>query len=149
MGREIQRTPLSSDPIVKFSWRDGEHPCGKFDPKFINTAPVVGTFVKGVFVGMKIAKGSPIFTLKVEDGHEELLCIKKTATKGVYEPIEIGPKTQVVIFGAYSEKTGAPNQLTDKLSQVKPGEVVTIKYLGKQLNEKSGRAYNDFSVVVE
>ncbi len=120
MSTEIKGKTMSFLPAVRLQDKDGS--------KFV-----------GKLVGSKTSKFGLEFTFAVVGGDANTAIRENKQWKEV--EVKIGENVTVL--------TSKDGQLESKLSEVKDGQTATIVFLGKKLNPKSGRYYNDFQVFVD
>lgn len=130
MGRVINGTQMEKTPVVQIKEKEGT------------------TFV-GTKTGQKPGKqpGSFIFEFKIEAGStaDTALAtgnkiIKNGKSVNEYASVPVKLHDKVCIFG--------DTQLNDKLAQTVIGDKVKVVYNGLKLNEKTGRAFNDYHVEI-
>lgn len=92
-----------------------------------------GATFLGTLKDVKDGKFGKIFIFAVEDTNAPITVKNE---KGELEEVEVAPGDDVAIF--------ASGQLKDKLVQANTGEKVSIKFVEKKLNPKSGRYFNEY-----
>lgn len=130
MGRVINGTQMEKTPMVQLKEKEGT------------------TFI-GTKTGQKPGKqpNSFIFEFKIEAGTTAETAIatgnkviKNGKSVNEYAPVSVKLNDKVCIFG--------DTQLNDKLNQTVNGDRVKVVYNGLKLNEKTGRAFNDYHVEI-
>lgn len=121
-----------------------------FPPKIRFTAQEEALPKGTWFIGTKVAekmgklfknekgeeKANKVFTFKVHDAASNLKIQKKNGK--VWEDFALDVDGEAELNGN--------TQLDDKLSQVLTGQRVHVTYLGKALNEATGRYFNDYKI---
>lgn len=131
MAEVVTGSSLQKTPVVRFTKQ--------------NEIDVPDTWFVGLLQAKKPGKRGTIFEFVIESAHPKLSIAYSLGNKQ-YEEAKVEPGSRVTVFGTVSEK-GVPNQLEDKIKQVPENTRVKIFFNGKKLNPKSGREYNDFTVL--
>ena len=117
--RELGGKRLSNVPVVMFK----EKPGCKFVGLIKNNAPT---------------KYGLVFNFEILDGDAPIKQKDPNTDQFVDTPVKVGDLVAVFASG----------QLKEKLVMAQPNEKIEIEFVGKKLNPKSGRYFNDFIVHV-
>lgn len=118
MKRELKHTAMEGTPTVRF----GDKPGCKF---------------VGHIGDSNDTKFGKAYSFTILDGDAP---IKRKDEAGTLHDVDVKVGDKVTVF--------ASGQLLDKLSMAEPGEKIEIEYLGRKLNPKSGRSFNNWVVNV-
>ncbi len=143
MGRTYESTKTGNyPPKIRFTSQDEVFPKGTW---FVGTK--LGQKLGKEFKREKVVDGKAVeemvanlvFTFRVHAMHDELHVDKKENKEWTPFPLEQDSEAEL----------NGNSQLDDKIGQVAVGQKIRVTYNGKKMNPKTGRKFNDYTVVDE